>query len=95
MAEAVRDVDPIEHRPDLIEGKPSMHEITEAVARPVEWKPPLGWWLVLAGSLSLLGLFGISLAWLMWEGIGIWGNNVPVAWGWPIVNFLGRNGPCR
>ncbi|MBL4687790.1 MAG: polysulfide reductase NrfD [Nannocystaceae bacterium] len=40
------------------------------------------------GALSLLGLFGISVAYLLWEGIGIWGNNVPVGWAWPIVNFV-------
>jgi molybdopterin-containing oxidoreductase family membrane subunit len=28
------------------------------------------------------------LAYLFWEGIGIWGNMNPVAWGWPIVNFV-------
>ncbi|MDX1630398.1 MAG: NrfD/PsrC family molybdoenzyme membrane anchor subunit [Thermoanaerobaculia bacterium] len=88
MAEAVRDVDPIEHRPELIEGSPSMGEITEAVARPVEWTPPLGWWIVLGISLSMLGVFGVALCWLIWEGVGVWGNNVPVAWGWPIVNFV-------
>ncbi len=82
------DLDPIERRPDLIEGNPSFHDITEAVARPLEWKAPLGWYLFLAFSLSLLGLLGVSLAWLIWEGTGIWGNNVPVAWGWPIVNFV-------
>ena len=25
---------------------------------------------------------------LIFEGIGIWGLNVPVAWGWAIVNFV-------
>jgi len=28
------------------------------------------------------------LAYLFWEGVGVWGNNQPVAWGWPIVNFV-------
>ncbi|MBZ0111239.1 MAG: polysulfide reductase NrfD [Thermoanaerobaculia bacterium] len=93
MAEAQKDLDraeldPIERRPALIEGNPEFHDITEAVARPLEWKPPLGWYLFLAFSLSLLGLLGIALGWLVWEGTGIWGNNVPVAWGWPIVNFV-------
>jgi len=38
--------------------------------------------------MAFLGLFGVSIAWLVWEGTGIWGNNQPVAWGWPIVNFV-------
>ncbi|RMH23042.1 MAG: hydrogenase [Acidobacteria bacterium] len=88
MAHVAYDIDPVEHRPALIEGDPDFHGITEAVARPVEWRPPWGWYAVLAASLSLLGLFGVSIAWLFWEGVGIWGNNVPVAWGWPIINFV-------
>jgi molybdopterin-containing oxidoreductase family membrane subunit len=82
------DVDPVEARPTLVTGEPGFHGITEAVARPIEWQPPLGWYITLGISLAFLGLFGVSLAWLIWEGVGIWGNNVPVAWGWPIVNFV-------
>ena len=88
MAQAVVDLDPVERRPELIVGKPSFNEITEAVAQPVEWTPPIGWYITLGISLSLLALFGVSIGWLFWEGIGIWGNNIPVAWGWPIVNFV-------
>ena len=54
----------------------------------MEWKPPLGWYIFLGISLSFLGLFGFSIGWLFWEGTGIWGNNIPVAWAWPIVNFV-------
>jgi molybdopterin-containing oxidoreductase family membrane subunit len=88
MATPAVDIDPIVGRPALIEGSPDYHAITEAVARPVEWKPPRGWYIVLAISLSMLGVFGLSIAWLLWEGVGIWGNNQPVGWGWPIVNFV-------
>jgi len=87
-AGVVPDVDPVEERPLLVTGDPGFHGVTEVVARPVEWTPPIGWYVVLAVSVSLLGLFGISIGWLIWEGVGVWGNNVPVAWGWPIVNFV-------
>jgi len=88
MAYAVAEIDPIESRPALIKGNPTFHGITEAVSQPTEWKPPLGWYITLAISLGGLSLLGISIAWLFWEGTGIWGNNIPVAWGWPIINFV-------
>ena len=28
------------------------------------------------------------MPWLVWEGIGIWGLNVPVGWAWDITNFV-------
>ncbi|MHC5066062.1 MAG: NrfD/PsrC family molybdoenzyme membrane anchor subunit, partial [Planctomycetota bacterium] len=28
------------------------------------------------------------IGWLIWQGVGVWGNNNPVGWGWPIVNFV-------
>jgi len=80
--------DPVDGRAPLILGGHDFHSITEAVAAPLEAKPPLGWWIVLAASGSLLGLLGISTMWLIWEGIGIWGVNNPVGWGWAIVNFV-------
>ena len=82
------DVDPIDHRPPLILGAPDFHAITEAVARPLEWKPPLGWWIVLGISLAMLSLLGVAVGWLFWEGIGVWGNNSPVGWAWDITNFV-------
>jgi molybdopterin-containing oxidoreductase family membrane subunit len=85
---AVTDIDPVEGRPRLVAGAPGFHGVTEAVARPVEWKPPRGWYVVLAISLAALGIFGVAIAWLFWEGVGIWGNNIPVGWGFPIVNFV-------
>ena len=81
-------IDPVDRRPSLIKGAPTFHTITEAVSAPTEWKPPLGWYVTLGISLTFLGVFGISIAWLFWEGVGIWGNNIPVAWAFPIVNFV-------
>ncbi len=87
-APATVDLDPVVGRPALVLGEPGFHGVTEAVTRPVEWRPPRGWYVAFALSTSLLALFLLSIAWLFWEGVGVWGNNIPVAWGWPIVNFV-------
>jgi molybdopterin-containing oxidoreductase family membrane subunit len=53
-------------------------------------KRPLkaGWLLGFAGAFGLLMLFNLSIGWLLFRGIGIWGVNIPVAWGFAIVNFV-------
>jgi len=80
--------DPVAGRPTLILGGHDFHSITEIVARPVEGKTPFAWWFVFLPSLALLGLLGVAVSWLFWEGIGIWGLNVPVGWAWDITNFV-------
>ena len=47
-----------------------------------------GWFLGFALSASLLFVLFVAVAWLLWAGIGIWGVNVPVAWGFAIANFV-------
>ncbi len=68
-------------------GSPSFHSITEDTCRPVEI-PNKAWWVFFLVSLSMLGVFGISVSYLFWEGTGVWGINIPIGWGWAIVNFV-------
>ncbi len=79
---------PVVGRPTLILRSPDFHSITEAVAEPVERPTPIGWWLFFIPSLALLSLLGVAVSWLFWEGIGVWGLNVPVGWAWDITNFV-------
>ena len=79
---------PVAGRPPLILRSPDFHSITEAVAEPLERPTPIGWWLLFLPSLALLSLLGVAVSWLFWEGIGIWGLNVPVGWAWDITNFV-------
>jgi molybdopterin-containing oxidoreductase family membrane subunit len=79
---------PVAGQPTLILRSPDFHSITEVVAEPVERPTPIGWWLFFIPSAALLGLLGIAVSWLFWEGIGIWGLNVPVGWAWDITNFV-------
>jgi Ni/Fe-hydrogenase subunit HybB-like protein len=63
--------------------------VTDKISSIVLTRPPSRrWWyaVTLAFSLVLLLLFGIGR--LLAVGIGIWGNNVPVAWAFDIINFV-------
>ena len=51
-------------------------------------KPPKSWYFALAVSFSLMSMLGILIGYLFFTGVGVWGNNNPVAWGYPIVNFV-------
>jgi Ni/Fe-hydrogenase subunit HybB-like protein len=72
----------------LITGGQTFGSISGKIGELTERKISLNWLLGLsaAGSLLLL-LFG-SVGYLFIEGTGIWGLNVPVAWGFDIVNFV-------
>jgi Ni/Fe-hydrogenase subunit HybB-like protein len=72
----------------LIQGGLDFHSVTEVVSGVIERPAPRGWWIALSASLLALGGLAVGVPWLFWEGVGIWGQNIPVAWGWPITNFV-------
>jgi molybdopterin-containing oxidoreductase family membrane subunit len=51
-------------------------------------KTPLAWWMGFAVAFGLLNLLLVSVGYLFVKGIGIWGVNAPVGWGFAIVNFV-------
>ncbi len=65
--------------------------IDDAINVPVEEHPlrtPLWWWLGFSMSGALLTLYLVSVVMLITTGVGIFGNNQPVAWAFPIINFV-------
>ncbi len=80
--------DPVDGRPTLIQGGHDFRSITDVVCGVIEGPTPLGWYPVFAASLGLLSVLGLGVAWLFWEGVGVWGLNIPVAWAWDITNFV-------
>ena len=81
-------ITPVLEEPPLITGNQTFASITEKISSITETKPGKGWALgfSIAAFLALI-LFG-SIGFLFWEGVGIWGLNNPVSWGWAIVNFV-------
>ncbi len=47
-----------------------------------------GWVASLLLAFGLLMIFMLAVTWLLIRGIGTWGVNIPVAWGFAIVNFV-------
>ena len=45
------------------------------------------WWIAFGVALCLVGVLAASVAWLLYEGVGVWGNNVPVTWALDIVGY--------
>ncbi len=74
----------------LITGDQTYASIDNSVGRlvldqKIHKKP---WFIMFAIGILGTGLLGVSIAWLLFQGIGIWGNNVPSAWGFDIINFV-------
>ncbi len=49
---------------------------------------PRGWYLGFAVGFLLLNLLLLSVTYLFAQGVGVWGVNQPVGWGFAIVNFV-------
>ena len=66
----------------------TFHHVTESISRVTENKAPRGWWILFLLSLALAGCLLVSITYLVTAGVGVWGNNMPVAWAWDITNFV-------
>ncbi|PQO29436.1 hydrogenase [Bremerella cremea] len=76
------------NRTPLVIGGHNYGSVTELVCRINESKTPIAWYIAFAVSLMTLGMFGSLIGYLVFTGVGVWGNNNPVYWGFPIVNFV-------
>ena len=76
-------------RPPVMAPGHTFATITDKISSIVLTRPvSLGWMLGVgfASLWSFILLFAVS--YLFYQGVGIWGVNVPVAWGFAIVNFV-------
>jgi len=72
----------------LVSGNMSFHDITELVSHHTEKKTPRAWLLAFAVASTVMSLLLLMIAYLFWNGVGVWGLNNPVSWGYAIVNFV-------
>src|SRR6201995_5831058 len=88
MASRTQVVD-VHGRPPVLGSGHTLGTITDKVTGVVlTQRAPLPWYLGVMVGLGGAGLFGMAVAYLFYRGVSIWGINVPVAWGFAIVNFV-------
>lgn len=72
----------------LIEGNKTYGQITKDVSTPLYAPVPVWWYVTVTFAFAAM-IFG---AWAVYTtittGIGVWGVNNNVAWGWAIINFV-------
>jgi len=74
--------------PALVKGNHDFSSINSLIT-DINLRPtPKGWYIAFGLSNLLLFVLLGSIAYLIWEGTGIWGLNQPVGWGWAIINFV-------
>jgi molybdopterin-containing oxidoreductase family membrane subunit len=63
--------------------------VTEKISSIVlQRRTPRGWWIGFAIAFVLALVLLVSVTYLLLRGVGIWGNNIPVAWAFDITNFV-------
>jgi len=75
-------------REPLVLNNRSLGWITDRICGIVENRQPFIWWVLFVPSVMLFLCLVFSLVYLVSTGVGVWGMNQPVAWGWDIVNFV-------
>jgi Ni/Fe-hydrogenase subunit HybB-like protein len=75
--------------PPVMEPGHTFASITDKIAAVVlSRKMTVGWLGGFLIAFTLTNMLVIAILWLFFQGVGVWGVNQPVAWGFAIVNFV-------
>src|SRR5262249_58964046 len=78
-------------RPPLrvLEGRYTFASVTDKISSIVlSRRAPRCWWIGFTIGFALTMLLLLAISYLLVAGIGIWGVNIPVGWGFAITNFV-------
>jgi len=87
MAARAAELELLEGPPVLV-GRPSDRQLTEDIFQPVWARTRRGWLTLLTIAAGLTGILFIAIGYTFAVGVGAWGNNIPVAWAFGIINFV-------
>jgi molybdopterin-containing oxidoreductase family membrane subunit len=72
----------------LVEGNKTYGQISRDIIAPIDANPGIWWYVAMtvASVAALIGFYSIYIT--VSKGIGAWGLNNSVGWGWEIINFV-------
>jgi len=74
---------------DLLGPGETVETVNAAISGiPLEHPRPRFWWISFAAAFALMMMLLFAITCLFVRGIGLWGVNIPIAWGFAIVNFV-------
>ncbi len=76
------------HEPSVIHGRPSLKDIDASIIKPMNELPNKKFFMAITLTLTMLGIGAAALGMSFYRGLGLWGVNNPVGWGFAIVNFV-------
>jgi Ni/Fe-hydrogenase subunit HybB-like protein len=83
------EVKPLGYPARLLAPGETYESVSDKIAGiPLAKHPPRAWYIGFLLGFSFFMLLLLAVTWLMIKGVGIWGINIPVAWGFAIVNFV-------
>ncbi|HEX8800561.1 MAG TPA: NrfD/PsrC family molybdoenzyme membrane anchor subunit, partial [Terriglobales bacterium] len=63
--------------------------VTDKISGIVLKRPiGLGWLAGLGIAMAFVAILGMAVTYLFLRGVGIWGIEIPVGWGFAIINFV-------
>ncbi|MCP4898554.1 MAG: polysulfide reductase NrfD [bacterium] len=77
-----------ELRLPLVDGEKRPGDVTEDICRPLEGQAGPLWWVAFLAAASVLMLGVAAVSYLFAKGVGVWGLNRTVGWGFDITNFV-------
>jgi molybdopterin-containing oxidoreductase family membrane subunit len=87
MADAA--VDEAAVQPPVISPAETFFSVSKTLSDIVLTRKTPRWWYVATGlSAALFLLFVIACTWTFVAGVGVWGVNIPVAWGFALANYV-------
>lgn len=76
-------------RAPLVLGHDDFASVTDEICYVNEApRPPKAWYVAFFISSALATFLVVLIGYLIVAGVGVWGNQNPVMWGFPIVNFV-------
>ena len=81
-------ISPLGYPTNLLTPEQTYESVNRTIGEIPLSRAPAAWWFGFVIAFTLLMIFFLAVSWLLIKGVGIWGINIPVAWGFAIVNFV-------